>query len=552
MLSDNSSGTRTILESSSLREAGRIMAAYNCDRLLVTVDSELKKGVITAVALVTVLASGINPETQLKEVGDLLAGEDKLKIDNTDNELKKAQEISRELEAIIESSFDGIGVISSDGVVLRVNTSYERITGLGPEDNGVGRNVYDLEKDGYVSKAVALMVLQQRQTVTIKQKIKTGKEVLITGTPVFDQKNQVIRVVCNVRDMTELNNLKSQVEKTKNINDRYYRELKELRAIQVDHDEVIASSPQMKKVMELAKRIALVNSNVLITGESGVGKEIIAKIIHKTSARQNGAFMQINCGAIPDNLLESELFGYEEGAFTGARTGGKMGIFELCHQGTLLLDEIGEMPLALQVKLLRAIQEQEILRIGGTKTHKLDVRILAATNRKLEEMVKQGSFREDLFYRLNVVPINIPPLRERRQDIIPLTLRFLEKFNLRHETSKRFESELYQELEKYDWPGNVRELENVVERLLVINEENVLGIRHALFISVPKDNKEKVQIKVNEPISLKDAGELLEKELLVKAMQIYKSTRKAAQALGISHPTVIRKVHKYEIAYRQK
>ena len=262
--------------------------------------------------------------------------------------------------------------------------------------------------------------------------------------------------------------------------------------------------------------------------------------------------MQINCGAIPDNLLESELYGYEEGAFTGARAGGKMGFFELCHQGTLLLDEIGELPLALQVKLLRAIQEQEIYRIGGTKPRKLDVRILAATNRNLEEMVAQGSFREDLFYRLNVVPINIPPLRERRQDIVPLILHFLEKCNLKNETNKRFEPELYQHLENHEWSGNVRELENMVERLLVTNDEEVLGVRHSPFTAGQNENREKLVITVNEPIPLKVAGELLERDLLAKAMQIYQSTRKAAQALGISHPTVIRKIHKYRIAYMEE
>jgi PAS domain S-box-containing protein len=504
----NSTGFRSISESSSLSEAGRIMAAYNCDRLVVIPDSGAGRGVITAVALVGVLVSGIDPETQLKSVGDLLADEDQLnELDNLDRELKKAQELNRELEAVIESSFDGIGVISGDGTVLRVNTSYERITGLAHEDNGVGRNVYDLEKEGHVSTAVALMVLQQQKTLTIKQKIKTGKEILITGVPVFSEKGQISRVVCNIRDMTELNSLKSQVENTKNISDRYYRELRELRARQVEHGEVIAYSPQMKEVLELAQRVALVNSNILINGESGVGKEIIAKIIHKTSSRCSEAFMQINCGAIPDNLLESELFGYEEGAFTGARAGGKMGFFELCHLGTLLLDEIGELPLPLQVKLLRAIQEQEIFRIGGTKPHKLNVRILAATNKNLEEMVENRSFRKDLFYRLNVVPIYIPPLRERYQDIVPLTIHFLEKYNLKHQTNKRFEPELYRVFEKYDWPGNVRELENVVERLIVTNEDAVLGTGHIAFMGIAKvTNKDKMLISINEPISLKDRG----------------------------------------------
>jgi len=451
----------------------------------------------------------------------------------------------KEMEAILESFYDGIGIIDGNGTLLRVNTSYERITGLSKEDNNVGRNVRELEKEGSVSRAVALMVLEQKKPVTIVQRIKTGKEVLITGNPVFDNQGQVYRVVCNIRDINELNILKELDEKSgKN---RAAQELKELRAKQLCHDKLIYKSKLMQQTFELALKVAKVDSNALITGESGVGKEVIAKIINAASPRAQKPFLQINCGAIPENLLESELFGYEGGAFTGAKSGGKMGYFEISNGGTLLLDEIGELPLNLQVKLLRAIQDREIYRIGGTTPYKFDVRIISATNRDLEEMVQNGLFRADLYYRLNVVPINIPPLRKRTDDIIPLAIHFLEKFNTKYKTNKRLEPEVLLACERYDWPGNVRELENVIERLIIISDDEIIGLHHLPFNNKSPDDAGGLTIEVLNPVPLQTASEILEKKLITKALQLTGSTRKAAKILGVTHPTVIRKAQKYNL-----
>lgn len=453
----------------------------------------------------------------------------------------KAQ--NKELEDIMESFYDGIGIIDSDGTLLRVNTSYERITGLSKNNNNVGRNVRDLQEEGTVSRAVALMVMKQKKPVTIVQRISTGKEVLITGSPVFDKKGNIYRVVCNIRDLNELNILKELDENEQN---RDKLELKELRAKQLFHDEFVYKSRAMQQIFELALKVAKVDSNVLISGESGVGKEIIVKIIHKASPRAQKSFLQINCGAIPETLLESELFGYEGGAFTGARSGGKMGYFELCNGGTLLLDEIGEMPLNLQVKLLRAIQDRQIFRIGGTTPIKFDVRIISATNRDLVEMVKSGQFRADLFYRLNVVPISIPPLRERADDIIPLAIHFLEKFNTKYKTNKRFEPEVLLAFELYNWPGNVREMENVIERLVIVNDDEIIGLHHLPFNNDGGDTSG-FNIDLKNPIPLRTASEILERKLIAKALQLFGSTRKAAKILGVSHPTVIRKAQKYKL-----
>ena len=469
-------------------------------------------------------------------------------------ELQKVKDLNTELEAIIESSFDGIGVIDADGTLLRVNKAYRQISGLTREDSGVGRNIRELEKKRHVYPAVGLMVFEEKKAVTIKQKIKTGKEVLITGNPVFDENGNVFKVICNIRDMTELSNLKAQAEDYKSFKERYCSELQELRAKQLAHDHIVAQSPGMNRVLELAQRVALVDSNVLITGETGVGKEIIAKIIHKTSPRTDGPFVKINCGAIPENLLESELFGYVDGAFTGARKGGKVGIFEYCNKGSVLLDEIGEMSVGLQVKLLRVIQEQEIFRIGDAKPRKIDVRIIASSNRDLKELVDEQLFRADLFYRLNVVSIIVPPLRERREDIMPLAIYFLEKFNSRYQKNRRLDPEAYRIMESYSWPGNVRELENLMERLVVVVMEDIVPGFEIINMLEKEDisTDEKLLLRVNELLPLQEAREMLEKKLLRRALQQCGSTRKTARALGVTHPTILNKMHKYGLRPTEK
>lgn len=478
-------------------------------------------------------------------VGAITVFQDISELESLTTELRQVQEINKELEAIIESFYDGIGIIGRDGTVLAQNASYERITGLCHNDS-VGRNVRELESNGTVSRAVALLVLEQKKSVTIKQKIKTGKEILITGSPVFDDKGEIQRIVCSIRDINELMLLRERIENTEEQNLRYANEIKELRAKLWSHKELIFRNSSMERVSQLIVRVARVNTHVLITGESGVGKEVVTSLIHKLSPGKNGPFLQINCGAIPESLLESELFGYEEGAFTGARSGGKKGIFELCEGGTLLLDEIGEMPVNMQVKLLRVLQQHEVIRVGGSKPIKCNVRVLAATNKDLEEMVAQNNFRADLFYRLNVVPIHIPPLRERRDDIVPLAVHFLEKFKRKYNTNKRFEPEVLQEFERHEWPGNVRQLENLIERLVILNEDEVIGVKHLPFLENVSDHQP-LLIQVNEPVSLAKAVEMVEKELLKKTIKAYPSIRQAAKILGVTHPTVLNKIQKYKL-----
>ena len=311
--------------------------------------------------------------------------------------------------------------------------------------------------------------------------------------------------------------------------------------------KIIAESPQMKKILKIAEKIKDVDSSVLITGESGTGKEVIFNYIQSISRRKDQPVVKINCGAIPEQLFESELFGYDEGAFTGARKRGKAGLFEKADHGTLFLDEISEMNLDMQVKLLRALQEGEIYRVGGTQSIPVDVRIIAATNRNLEQMVKDGKFRKDLFYRLNVVHIEVPPLRERIEDVIPLCNHFLEVYNKKYGTDKHMTLLAAKTLAHLNWDGNIRELENLVENIVVLEPENVMRARHLKDRYCHEDETPSGRVIVDGVLPLKEATEALERQLLLNARNTYGSTRKMAQALGVNQSTVARKMTQYDI-----
>ena len=305
-------------------------------------------------------------------------------------------------------------------------------------------------------------------------------------------------------------------------------------------DKIIIKSESMKQVVKLAIKVARVDSSVLITGETGVGKEVLARVVHKHSCRVNGPFIKLNCGAIQAELVESELFGYEPGAFTGARREGKPGLIELADGGTLFLDEIGDLPLNLQVKFLRVLQEREIQRVGGVETKGVNFRLIAATNKLLEDLVKQNKFREDLFYRLDVIPMTIPPLRERKEDILPLALYFLNKFSQKYGLSMRITPEVVAVLLNNDWPGNVRELENTIERLLVTGDTDVAP-DHLIHKSSSSNEYGK------SCLNLRDILDETEKHLILQAFEQCKTTREMAEVLGISQSTVVKKMRKHDI-----
>ena len=310
----------------------------------------------------------------------------------------------------------------------------------------------------------------------------------------------------------------------------------------------MAESQAMQLILQVVLRVSQVNSTVLLMGESGVGKDVMARLIHRLSPQSDGPFISVNCGAVPENLLESEFFGYEKGAFTSASRAGKPGLFEQANGGTFFLDEIGELPLNLQVKLLKVIQDQRCRRLGGQRDLKLDIRFIAATNRDMRQMVAEGKFRDDLFYRLYVVPIEIAPLRERREDILPLALMFLkELISDKYDVSRTLSHELMTILESYDWPGNVRELQNVIERMVVTADSEVLQPHHLPDSVYKNAAQEGLGVWVGGAMNLRQARDDLERQLIAKALSKTGNTRKAAKLLGVDHSTVVRKAQKLGI-----
>lgn len=447
------------------------------------------------------------------------------------------ERLNNYFEDILDACEEGIFIADHNLVAIRVNSAYQRITGIPPQEM-LGKTTLQLVREGVISESICERVRRSGKTESIIQEFRGSKLVLVTGKPVYDEDNRLKVIVCTARDVTELNRLKVELEETKAKSEKYLNELFSLKSEQALTEQIVANSSAMRKLVDTARRISQVDSPVLILGESGVGKEVIAKFIHQSSPRETKPFIKVNCGAIPAPLLESELFGYASGAFTDARKGGKPGMFELANEGTLFLDEIGELPIELQVKLLRVLQDYEVTRIGGTTPIKLNVRIITATNRDLQEMVQEKLFREDLYYRINVLPLNIPPLRERKEDILPLVYLTMQQLKHKYKKEKTLSPEAMREIENHYWSGNVRELQNIIERLYVMVDSPTIEAYHLPFNEVkePADN-----------VSLKQYLEKMEKELIIKALNTHSSMRKAAVALGIDPSTLTRKCQRYEI-----
>jgi transcriptional regulator with PAS, ATPase and Fis domain len=369
---------------------------------------------------------------------------------------------------------------------------------------------------------------------------------MITANPIFDERGVLFRIVINVRDMTELNILRQQLEQAQTLSQHYQEKLNKYNMA----DKYVIRSKESRDLADLCVRLGKVDATVLIKGESGVGKEFAAQLIHSNSTRSSKPMVTVNCAAIPESLFESELFGYEPGAFTGASKNGKRGLFEAAEGGTLFLDEVGEMPLNTQAKLLRAIQDKVITRVGGTTPINVDVRIIAATNRHLPEMVQHKEFRNDLYFRLNVIPVVVPPLRERKVEIPFLVDHFINKFNAKYHLDKRIDEREIKAMMNYDWPGNIRELENLIERLVVTYPGDV--IRHINLNDVETIINEGINFEAFDGFKLQAAIEQLEKQLIKNSLDTLGSTRKAALELGVSQPTIVRKAAKYNIPLRDK
>ncbi|NPU83506.1 MAG: sigma 54-interacting transcriptional regulator [Syntrophaceae bacterium] len=457
-----------------------------------------------------------------------------------------------ELEDILEASHDGIFITDGRGNVLRVNSAWERICGFSRADI-IGRNAQELVNEKLYSESAVMAAIRTQKAITILLEMtkgeKAGQKIMATAIPILGLGGEIKRVVANIRDITEILYLKELLGKTQELNTIYATELEQVRLQQLlNHSNVIARSQATRNILQMATQVAKVDSTVLVTGESGVGKEVIANTIHRLSPRSEGPLIKINCGSIPENLLETELFGYESGAFTGARKQGKPGLFEMAQKGTLFLDEIGDITFNLQAKLLRALQDREIMRVGGLKPVPVDVRIITATNKDLEEMVRQGSFRSDLFYRLNVVSIRIPPLRDRREDIPLLAIRFVEKINERYSLNKRLSPDVIDGFLMYPWPGNIRELENVTEQMIVMTKEDEVSVSQlpaCIRNCIVPGNEGRRRL---DRMPLKDAIEQTERQILEQALRKHRSTRSVARALAVNQSTVVRKIQKYGLS----
>jgi PAS domain S-box-containing protein len=452
--------------------------------------------------------------------------------------------ITTDLEAIVDSVYDEVLVVDPLGKIIRVsNRSTHHLWGVDPQ-TVIGENILELEKKGWFKPSVTRKVIEEKKKVSIVQHNRFGRKILAVGNPIFNRNKELERIVIASRDITEVTKLEKELDEAKTLKEQYRKEVDILRKVQQGNEKkIIYQSEQMKNLMFEVERVAKVESTVTIYGESGVGKELIAHSIHQLSPRAEKPFIRINCGSIPENLLESELFGYEKGAFTGALNQGKKGLFELANEGTLFLDEIGELPLNLQVKLLRAIQEREIMKIGGTKAISINIRIITATNKNLEEMVSEGTFREDFFYRIHVIPLFVPPLRERMEDIEHLVYYFLEYYNDRFSTKIHFSEDALEMLKAYKWPGNIRQLQNVIERAMVTTATPMITANDLVKI-LGNDKKSQNPVEVHSIIPLHHAVQDTEKQLLHLALSKYKTLTKVAEVLEVSQPTISRLYNK--------
>ncbi len=446
---------------------------------------------------------------------------------------------------VCQNLYDGIHITDGEGVIVFINDAYTRTTGIRPEQV-LGRRVSEIEGLLYKGSVTGQVLKTKKRVNSMATILELGKEVLVTGTPVFDEAGNIKLVVTNTRDFPELKRLEHQLHTLTEERKKVHQELAFLRRQQAGGRELVYCSEAMESVMELVRTVAQTDVTVLITGESGTGKELIANELYQGSARRDKPFIKVNCAAIPAELLESELFGYEEGAFTGARRSGKAGMFELADTGMILLDEIGDMPLTLQTKLLRVLQQRELIRVGGSRPVKLDLRVVAATNKNLREEVRQGRFREDLYYRLNVVPIELKPLRERQTDIPLLAERFCRDFCKKYGRDMRITPDGLQLLTEYPWPGNIRELENLIERLIVTNGEGGAVTRGHVLAALSSSGS--FHGSSAAAGTLKQQVSAYEREIVLQTVKREGSIRRAAKALGVDHSTLVKKLRQYGLA----
>jgi len=393
--------------------------------------------------------------------------------DSFTDELRKTLD-QQFLHQIIDNSYDAIFVTDKFGNVLLGNAGAEKFFNLKTEKL-IGNNVKELIKNGVYNWSPTMQAIQTRSIVSGIVRNRHGVQEMATSKPLMDEFDDIVMVITNVRNKELVDNYIEALKKERTNAHLYKTAVKYLSEMDLESKEIVAESQQMRQIIKTSNIVAKTDSTVMLIGETGTGKEVMARHIHRNSLRTKEPFIPVNCAAIPHELLESEFFGYVRGAFSGANPQGKPGLFEIADKGTLFLDEIAELPLDMQSKLLRVIESSEAKRLGDTTIYQANVRFIAATNRDLKAMISQKLFRSDLYYRLNVIPINLPPLRERPEDILALSHKFLEELNMKYALNKTFSTQASQAFLNYSWPGNVRELRNVIERLVITTAGDILN-----------------------------------------------------------------------------
>jgi PAS domain S-box-containing protein len=446
-------------------------------------------------------------------------------------------------KSILETSHDEIYVTDGNGVAIFCNKTFEDNYGMKKEEV-IGKHIDYLLAHGYCNRSPLPLVMKYKKQFSIQQITRTGRNLIVTATPKLNTDGEIDMIVENCRDITELKRMRENLESVKQEVLRYRQEVEQLRQEEIREQEgLVVKSSKFKAVIDIVERISDTSANVLITGESGTGKSILAKHIHRTSTRKAGPFIKINCTTISPNLLEAELFGYVGGAFTGSNKQGKIGLVELADGGTLFLDEIGEIPVALQSKFLDLIQDKSFIPVGGTESKSADIRIIAATNANLEKLVGEKAFREDLYYRLKVIELEVPPLRERQDEIEEMSRFFVEKFNEEYNRDVSLAPECYEVLQKYRWPGNIRELRHIIEHMVVTAPCKTLDARHIPVYILEAAGIEKEAVSENE--RLDDLIGRVEREAVQSCFEKYGSSYRVADALGISQSRASRLFRKY-------
>ena len=482
-------------------------------------------------------------------MGAVAIFQDTTDVENLSKELADAKNAVETLETILDSAYDRIVVVDTEGVITKFNKAYQSFLGV-EEKDAIGKHVTDVIEN----TRMHIVVKTGKAEIGEVQKIQ-GDEMVVLRIPILKE-GKVVGAVGKVlfRDLQEIKALANKLDVTIRELTYYKKELRRFKGSRYTFKNIVGNSENIKQAKELARMASASNSNVLIRGESGTGKELFAHAIHDSSMRRYGAFIRVNCAAIPANLLEAELFGYEGGAFTGAKKEGKPGKFELAQGGTILLDEIGDMPGEMQVKLLRVLQEKEVERVGGDKVIRLDVRIIASTNRNLEEMVNKREFRQDLYYRLNVLKIEIPPLRKLKEDIELLSKKMLVELNEELGTGIcAIDSDVIDVLISHDWPGNIRELKNVLERAVNICKSERIQKKHLPIYLLDQAHEERKEIEVfglqnDEDYSLESVLASAEKLAIERALEKTKNNRKkAAELLGIHRSGLYQKMNRFNL-----